>query len=296
MKLDSSRDTQLRMFIAVAKAGSLRVAANAKGMTQPALSRHIQALEKSLGKLLFRRNGRGMAVTADGQALLLKIEPLFNELDDALSQSLAQGAEQMVSVRIAAVQTLVPWFIPQLTRGLFRVYPNAGLNIHCDSSTNVVECVERGIVDVGFVYDTAVDSAGLTSTLLFEERLALYGSATAYLDPEVLTNYHRLKLILPPRQYAMRRMVERACGRSLHPFIECDSLELILRLVSLTDGLTILPEGLPKDMVEDRGIVRRSLPAIAPRRLVTIFDNKSDASDFIGQVVGVAKMIAGGLQ
>ncbi|CAE6863503.1 hypothetical protein R75461_08116 [Paraburkholderia nemoris] len=66
MMLDSSRDAQLRMFIAVAKAGSLRVAANAKGMTQPALSRHIQALEKSLGKLLFRRNGRGMAVTVDG--------------------------------------------------------------------------------------------------------------------------------------------------------------------------------------------------------------------------------------
>jgi DNA-binding transcriptional LysR family regulator len=289
MTVNASRDTQLRMFVAVAKASSLRVAADGIGITQPALSKHIHALEQSLGKQLFRRHGRGMQITPDGQALFLKIEPLFDALDVTYAQSLGQGSRHGASLRIAAVQTLVAYFIPELSRDLLSIYPKAHLNIHCDSSANVVESVERGMADVGFVYDTAVDAAELVSITLFEERLALYASVANELSADMLSNLSALKLILPPKQFAVRRMVERALGSTVLPFIECDSLELCLRLVSLSDGVTVLPEGMPRDMVEDRGLCRYPLPAIAPRRLVALSRIKRGQSGILDAAIEIAQ-------
>ncbi|MBW8837639.1 MAG: LysR family transcriptional regulator, partial [Burkholderia sp.] len=75
MTMSTSHDTQLRMFVAVAKFHSLRAAAEAVGITQPALSRHIQSLESKLGHALFRRHGRGMQLTSDGEALFRAVEP-----------------------------------------------------------------------------------------------------------------------------------------------------------------------------------------------------------------------------
>ena len=62
-------DHQLRLVVAIAKAKSLRVAAIRLGVTQPALSKQIRALELSLSAPLFRRDGRGMELTALGQQL-----------------------------------------------------------------------------------------------------------------------------------------------------------------------------------------------------------------------------------
>src|SRR5471032_2836582 len=87
MKTLGSRDNQLRMFVAVAKANSLREAAEILVVTQPALSKQIRALELALGTKLFLRHGRGMQLTPDGHALFLKVEPLLNSLDATFSQS-----------------------------------------------------------------------------------------------------------------------------------------------------------------------------------------------------------------
>ncbi|SEE98415.1 DNA-binding transcriptional regulator, LysR family [Burkholderia sp. WP9] len=269
MKTLASRDNQLRMFVAVAKASSLREAAEILAITQPALSKQIRALETALDTKLFLRHGRGMQLTPDGQALFLKVEPLLNSLDAAFEHS-GHLSRHGGTLRIATVQTLIAYFIPELSRQMLALYPDVHLTIHCDSSANVVESVERGKADIGFVYETAVDVPDLISEPLFEERLALYTAADDDTDAHALTNLAALKLILPPKPYALRRMVERSLGGSVQPYIECDSLELSLRLVSISGGVTVLPESLPRDMVEDRGLRRTPLNAVPSRRLVAI--------------------------
>lgn len=269
MKTLVSRDNQLRVFVAVAKANSLREAAEILAVTQPALSKQIRALELALGTKLFLRHGRGMQLTPDGHALFLKVEPLLNSLDATFAHS-GHQSQHGGTLRIATVQTLIAYFIPELSRQLLAIYPDTHLTIHCDSSANVVESVERGKADIGFVYETAVDVPDLISEPLFEERLALYMRAEKDADAIALTDMAALKLILPPKPYALRRMVERALGSSVQPYIECDSLELSLRLVLISDGVTVLPESLPRDMVEDRGLRREPLTAIPSRRLVAI--------------------------
>ncbi|ASL47229.1 HTH-type transcriptional regulator GltC [Burkholderia sp. AD24] len=283
----ANRDHQLRLFVAVAKANSLREAAEILGLTQPALSKQIRALEAALNETLFLRHGRGMQLTPAGEALFLKLEPLFNSLDATFAHA-GQPGEQRGTLRIATVQTLVAWFIPELSRQLLALYPDLLLTIHCDSSANVVESVERGKADLGFVYETAVDGPELVAEPLFEERLALYTRAGHAVGADAPAHLAGLPLILPPRPFALRRMVERALGCSVQPYIECDSLELCLRLVSIGDGVTVLPDNLPRDMVEDRDLRRMPLNTISPRRLVALSRRARGASRSFDSALEIA--------
>ncbi|WP_233471133.1 LysR family transcriptional regulator [Paraburkholderia caribensis] len=278
------------MFIAVAKARSLREAAEILGVTQPALSKQIRALESSLGIGLFLRHGRGMQLTPDGQALFLDVEPLMAALDFALAASLRKSRHGG-ALRIASVQTLVPAFIPTLARELLVVYPELHLSLHCDSSANVVESVERGRADVGFVYETAVDGPDLASEVIMEEALALYAREKRSIEMGELNALASLKLILPPRSYALRRMVERVLGTAVQPYIECDSLDLCLRLVASTEGVTILPATLPGDMIEDRGLQRLRLNVMPARNLVALSRTALARSPVFETALSIARRI-----
>src|SRR5262245_65358291 len=60
---------QLEVFLAVARAGSFRRAAERVHLSQPALSQHVGELERGLGARLFERRGRSVALTEAGRIL-----------------------------------------------------------------------------------------------------------------------------------------------------------------------------------------------------------------------------------
>ena len=101
---------QLKHFIALARSGSFVKAAAAVHLTQPALSRSIQALEEELGQLLFDRVGRRIELTAFGAETLQRAQLLVEDAND-LKQSgrpsaLGDGGRirlGLSSVRISAI-------------------------------------------------------------------------------------------------------------------------------------------------------------------------------------------------
>ena len=60
----------LRVFLTLAREGTLTTAAKALGVSHPTVARRVQALEKQIGARLFERNSRGVALTAAGQAFV----------------------------------------------------------------------------------------------------------------------------------------------------------------------------------------------------------------------------------
>src|SRR3954452_18020471 len=68
--------TQLRAFAYVAELGSLRAAAAALGVSEPAVSAAVAALRTDLGDPLFRRTGTGIALTPGGRALASRAREL----------------------------------------------------------------------------------------------------------------------------------------------------------------------------------------------------------------------------
>lgn len=288
MSINSSRDGQMRTFVAVGRASSLREAAEILNLTSAALSKQVRSFEALIGKQLFLRHGRGMRLTSDGQSLFLKIEPLLEALDAAVSNSANDIFCRGGNLRIATVQTLAPYFIPYLSSHFSERFPNTQITIYSASSTGVVESVERGKVDIGFVYEVAVDTPKMRSDYLFDESFALFAQADVDIS-NITEEVFRKQLILPPKNYALRRIIERFLEKPTQPFIECNSLELCLRLVASTAGITILPSDLPADMVEMCGIQRKSLTLIKPRRIVAISRLSRKQSPGIDAALEIAK-------
>jgi len=122
--------SQLRTFVLVAEMGSLRAAAAALGVSEPAVSAAVAALRTDLGDPLFRRNGSGIALTPGGRALAARARELVRlaertrrEVARATSTgqlrvlATAACAEHVAGAVVAAFTRRVPRVTVDLTVG-----------------------------------------------------------------------------------------------------------------------------------------------------------------------------------
>ena len=121
--------SQLRNIVAIAEHGSLRAAARALGVAQPALTRSLSDLERRLGAPLFERRVRGMITTAPGQSLVNRASAILNDVRRAEEEfeQLRGNAIGLVTIAlsIAAHMSL----LPKALRPFRQRYPNVRLHI-----------------------------------------------------------------------------------------------------------------------------------------------------------------------
>lgn len=87
--------SDLRIFLAIAREGSLGAAARTLGQTQPTMGRRLKTLEQQLGHVLFQRTQHGFIPTDEGQALLVHAERMEIEALAAVRE--LSGAETQLS-------------------------------------------------------------------------------------------------------------------------------------------------------------------------------------------------------
>ncbi len=106
--------SSLRAFEAASRTGSFRAAAGELGLTPSAVSHAIRALEDSLGVALFRREGRSILPTQEGERLAHHVERGFGELRLGLGAVTARGT-QLLRLH-AAPSFAAQWLVPRLSR------------------------------------------------------------------------------------------------------------------------------------------------------------------------------------
>ena len=120
---------KIRVFKAVAKAGSLTHAGDTLKLSQSAVSRQINALEKDLNSKLFHRHARGLIVTEQGELLLATAEKMEKHFDSgrAKIRDTVEGIEGELRVTTTiAFGTL--FLAPRITH-LYDKYPNLKINL-----------------------------------------------------------------------------------------------------------------------------------------------------------------------
>jgi DNA-binding transcriptional LysR family regulator len=135
-----------------------------------------------------------------------------------------------------------------------------------------VTLVESGKVDIGFVYNEAVASGGVEETVLFEEKMTLVVPRESEFAKAKAVDLRdsTLALVVFPSPYSQRRMLE-LHGLDTHAVAEVETLEAMLKLVSLTSGQCILPDHISPNMLSEHELV--AVPISAPllqRRVIAI--------------------------
>ncbi len=160
----------IEAFVAVARLGSVKTAAQELALSAPALSRRVQSLERFIGKPLFDRRHQAMVPNADGDRLLAQIAPVLDQLSDAV-ESLTSGTE-VLRLRLG----ILPLFasqrlFPQLGR-LRAAHPELHLDI--DTAGHGVSRVGEGL-DVAIVLAREIDP-GLYARRLDRNRVYVIGA------------------------------------------------------------------------------------------------------------------------
>ncbi len=101
-------------FEAVARLGSFSAAANELNVTQPAISRSISSFELHLGYTLFKRHGRWIELTQNGDKLFRATSTAFNTVMDSLREiDHREDNQEAVSISMSPVAVNY-WFIPRM--------------------------------------------------------------------------------------------------------------------------------------------------------------------------------------
>jgi DNA-binding transcriptional LysR family regulator len=139
---------QLRTFLAVAETGSVRAAAQDLVVTQAAVSASLAALQKSLGVALLEPDGRGLRLTAAGQAYTGYVRRVLGLLDEAGRAAAAAADPERGELRIAAVTTAAEQILPGLLSGFRTRYPRLGVRLEAGNRDRVRGLLDRHQVDL----------------------------------------------------------------------------------------------------------------------------------------------------
>ena len=132
-------------FLAVARTGSLRSAAEQLGATHATVRRHVEALEAAYGVQLFRRTRRGLTLTAAGETLLPEAEEA--ELLLARARNGLQGLDRETSgkIRISVDPMTGHFLLAPVFAEFCRIYPQVDLEI---SLTFDIEAISKLETDI----------------------------------------------------------------------------------------------------------------------------------------------------
>ena len=142
---------QLQVFIAVAEREHITRAASALGLAPPSVSAAVASLEREFGTKLFHRVGRGIAATEGGRLLLEQARALVNHADAVKLAMREFAGLARGRLAIKASQTIASHFLPPRLVDFHQAYPGVALVVSIGNSTQVVEAIIRGNIELGFI-------------------------------------------------------------------------------------------------------------------------------------------------
>jgi LysR family transcriptional regulator, nitrogen assimilation regulatory protein len=234
----------LEYFLRASELGSINRASADLHLSQPALSRHIAALEHEMGTQLFTRTQGGVVLTDSGKLLADRARPLLRQFA-ILKEQVGEMAAGHVAIGIPPSWQQV--VTTELVERMTTRFPGVALRLHEGVSHLLRDHMFAGLLDLCVVPFATTPAAGYRQTALVREPLMLVGHADAGLSPEEPVAVSRLdgvKLVLPGRPNVLRAQVEHTLtrkGMSFRLAVETDTLTLCLDLARRSVGYTVVP-------------------------------------------------------
>jgi LysR family transcriptional regulator, nitrogen assimilation regulatory protein len=266
---------QLRTFMHVAELGRISLAAERLNIAQSALTRQIQALEDELQCKLFRRHGRGVDPTPEGERLRARAAIILREVEQVRLDFSADPSVLEGELAFGAPPSVAGLLTGRLVEKFHQLYPRVRIHAHSGASGFVLDWLQRGYIDLGIVYDPqSLPTIHLTP--LPEEQLYLIERPSGERPRSRtvrLSEVAAMPLVLPAKRHGLRKLLDGvAATRSLEmtSVAETDLILVQLELVERGLGATILPYSSVVDAVAAGRVIARLIvsPGIVRRMLI----------------------------
>ncbi len=286
------RSCNLDTLLWVVRLGSVSAAAERLRLTQPAVTRRIQELERDLDVKLFTRNGRVLTPTAAAQAMIPKAERVLSEIA-AMSAVALRGSAFRGKLRVGIAELIgLTWFDRFILR-LEESFPDLSVDIEVEVASKLVEGLSRRKLDIAFLPGSP-RMDGLSQTKIGSRALRWIASpnlikATDLFSPQILAD---LPIILMPKGAEWHDVTMRWFAASaVRPerLRTCNSVSVLTSLVRKGLGLTAMPVDLvEEELASGLLTVLPEKPAL-PRVSYCAAYMESGVTAILPQVIACAK-------
>ncbi len=260
----------LRLIEVVARAGSIRKAAEDANLTSSALNRRIQQFEREFGCQVFERLPRGVRLNPASELLIQHIRTQSSDLARVQSHVADLSGERRGHVTIACSQALMPYFLPQQIAHYRKDHPGVTFSVFVRDRVEAERDLGMFSSDLALVFEPIylVDFEVLRSVpqpvyavMAIDHPLAAKASLR-------LRDCLQYAHIVPTDPYGVRHLLELAVRRSsqtLNPIVQSDSFEFMRHYVLRERAIGFqIPIGLNLDSdhrLALREVSHRDVPA-----------------------------------
>ncbi|MGP3953918.1 LysR substrate-binding domain-containing protein [Streptomyces sp. 7N604] len=162
----------MRAFAAVAEHLHFRDAAAAIGMSQPALSGAVSALEDVLGVQLLERTTRKVLLSPAGERLAARARTVLDAVGALMEEAEAARAPFTGVLRLGVIPTVAPYLLPTVLRTVHDRYPDLDLQVHEEQTASLLDGLAHGRLDL-LLLAVPLGAPGVTELTLFDEDFVL---------------------------------------------------------------------------------------------------------------------------
>jgi LysR family hydrogen peroxide-inducible transcriptional activator len=224
-----------------------RDAAAAIGMSQPALSGAVSALEETLGVTLVERTTRKVLLSPAGERLAARTKAVLEEVGALMEEADALRAPFTGALRLGVIPTVAPYLLPTVLRLVHDRYPHLDLQVHEEQTANLLDGLAVGRLDL-LLLAVPLGVPGVTELPLFDEDFVLVTPLEHPLggrDGIPRDALRELNLLLLDEGHCLRDQALDICreaGRAGVPATTTAAgLSTLVQLVAGGLGVTLLP-------------------------------------------------------
>jgi DNA-binding transcriptional LysR family regulator len=238
--------THLRSFYVIARERSVTRAAAHLGLTQPALSIQIKALEAALGEALFLRHRKHMQLTQAGAIFYRHVQTVFATLEEAKTEVAELHQLLRGHLALATSDTNSAYILPVVLRQFCTNYPHVRIDIRTKMSSQVLQLVLDHEVDLGIATLPMVHRQVTTETLFHREEVVICPvdhplSSTAVVSLAQVSPYPLLALSPGSTSRQLLDLAFQHAGVPMQVAMNLGSMEVIKRFVESGLGVAMVP-------------------------------------------------------
>ena len=279
----------LDLFRSVVELGSVSRAAEAHGVAQPSASSRLRTLERQLGLRLLDRSPTGSRPTPDGQLVSEWAADLLRRADELAASVASLKAQQSGLLRIAASYTIAEYLLPPWLETFLADRPNDSVTLEVTNSRAVIDRLESGAVDLGFVESPNVPATLEHRTVARDELVPVVVAPSPVGRHASLSTLHELAttpLVLRERGSGTREALEALLAASgLEPppsALDLGSISAVRIAVVNGSSPTVISRLAVADDLAAGSLVEIEVEGLrVERRLLAVWTKRSEPSHLV---------------
>ena len=289
---------ELALFHLVVKHRSFTKAASMAGLTQSAITRQIQGIERALEVQLLKRTTRSIVPTAAGEFLAGEAARLLGDVESSLRLLQQEFANAPKEMRVNVSRSVGFAYLPGFFHANLRKVQNVTYRLHFSRSEEILSALERDEQDVGVLNAPRRLAPTLQVTHRFQDVFTLVAPANLAAEYVALKKARRLEWL--SRQHWFLFDEGTTTGKQLRHWLRreglraqqqsmFDSFDLIINMVSLGMGISLVPARALALYAQKKSLQRLEYSSRFARELVVVVRRRqklpAHVSDFVENIL-----------